>query len=471
MIQRRPQPDPTPAQRMPRAIALALAVACGLGSVMTARSHPGHAVEPCVELEIRIETGHVDFSAFMPLADFLREVVGCATLGEFKALAAPELAARVQGYMAKENPVHVDGLRVLPVFSKHRIDFFDPPKPDQRDLAREVAQVDFEVRYELKTEPRRIAFQWNKFLRRPLGNAGVPPGTGLAKEVVDDVVALVVFEGRSTLTAFGEHEREYIWHSRGTPRPPATALAAPRPVRATVSLPVASLALLLAAAGVAWARLPHGGTRRERFTTVAATLGVAALLGPYGHVQAPLPWERKLSPPEPEAALDLFRALHANIYRAFDHLRETDIYDTLAQSVDGPLLERVYGDVYQALILRDEGGAVCRVQAVDLREATLLTPEEAIGPPQPTDGFRVRAKWRVRGMVRHWGHTHERTHAYEAVYALAPRAGAWRIVGSTVLAQEPVESDEPTPDSKPAPRPDAQAAPGVPDSVNSKGGN
>ena len=51
-----------------------------------------------------------------------------------------------------------------------------------------------------------------------------------------------------------------------------------------------------------------------------------------------------------------------NIYGAFDAASEDEIYDLLATSVDTALLDELYGEIYESLILRSEGGAVCRIE-------------------------------------------------------------------------------------------------------------
>ena len=63
-------------------------------------------------------------------------------------------------------------------------------------------------------------------------------------------------------------------------------------------------------------------------------------------------------------ALGIFATLHSNIYRAFDFNNESDIYDVLSKSVDGPLLDKVYTEIYQSLIAREQGGAVARIKSV-----------------------------------------------------------------------------------------------------------
>jgi hypothetical protein len=139
-------------------------------------------------------------------------------------------------------------------------------------------------------------------------------------------------------------------------------------------------------------------------------------------------------------AMNIFTPLHANIYRAFDYTREGDIYDALARSVDGPMLDSVYNDVYRGLVMQEEGGAVARVRKVSVLETALLDARQ--DSHGPSDGFRVRARWRVEGVVYHWGHSHTRENEYSAEYAVGARSEGWRIVDAVPLEQRRIQTPE-----------------------------
>jgi hypothetical protein len=168
-------------------------------------------------------------------------------------------------------------------------------------------------------------------------------------------------------------------------------------------------------------------------------LGAAGLL--WNTLRMPLPLSSPGLPQPTEAeAVSIFTPLHANVYRAFDYTRESDIYDALARSVDGPMLDAIYNDVYRGLVMQEEGGAVARVRKVSLLESSLLpaTPQVTA----PSDGFRIRARWRVEGVVYHWGHSHIRENEYAAEYRVASRPGGWRIVDAIPLEQRRIQTPE-----------------------------
>jgi hypothetical protein len=140
--------------------------------------------------------------------------------------------------------------------------------------------------------------------------------------------------------------------------------------------------------------------------------------------------------PTEEEARAIFAGLHRNIYRAFDRGRdELAIYDALALSVDGRLLDRIYNEVYEGLVLREEGGLVTEVRDVTIvRSDVLPTGDGGGGPPS----FRVRCTWEVLSGVLHEGHEHVRLNEYEAVYTVALVEEGWRIVDDRILSQRRV---------------------------------
>jgi hypothetical protein len=114
-----------------------------------------------------------------------------------------------------------------------------------------------------------------------------------------------------------------------------------------------------------------------------------------------------------------------NVYRAFDYRTESDIYDTLARSVDGELLRKLYLETLQALTL--EG-----------REGTRVTISEfsveimAVKPAPSGQGFITDCQWTALGTVGHWGHAHTRVNRYTATVTVAPVDSEWKVVALEV---------------------------------------
>jgi hypothetical protein len=150
---------------------------------------------------------------------------------------------------------------------------------------------------------------------------------------------------------------------------------------------------------------------------------------------APLPLTlRPARLPElsPAASGEIFRQLHANIFRAFDYHREEEIYDALARSVDGPLLAELYTQLRSSLEVQQQGGAVSRIDSVNV-ESGQPSP---LPPENNRPGFGYRSKWNLVGSVEHWGHLHQRTNIYDADFTISLVDGAWKITAMRSLDEQ-----------------------------------
>ncbi len=150
-----------------------------------------------------------------------------------------------------------------------------------------------------------------------------------------------------------------------------------------------------------------------------------------------------LPPPRPGAdeARAIFARLHASLYAAFDATGEEAIYDRLARCVAPALVDPLYGEVHESLVLREQGGAVCAIEGVDLRSCE-------VSFERPGPGFEADAAWDVRGLVSHWGHLHRRRNAYRARWSIEPLPeapgtdggrAAWKIARIDVRRHERVD--------------------------------
>lgn len=146
-------------------------------------------------------------------------------------------------------------------------------------------------------------------------------------------------------------------------------------------------------------------------------------------IEVPVP--ASIRSPSGEEARPTIHALLYNVYRALDFRREELVFDRLAQSLSGDVLERVYLEMRKGLRLENQGGARVRVRAVDVLE---VTPE-----PSPQAGnLRYRTLWNATGSVGHWGHTHMRTNSYDALLTLARIGERWKIADIEILEEQRV---------------------------------
>jgi hypothetical protein len=128
--------------------------------------------------------------------------------------------------------------------------------------------------------------------------------------------------------------------------------------------------------------------------------------------------------PDDARAVGIFRDLHEGIYRAFNARTEDEIYDTLAASLEGELLDSVYNEVHQTVAMRRKKQMSFRVRRVKAISTEVL--------PAPGAAFQVRHHWRVYGTVTHMAHSHARFNEYQAIYTVRHNGTAWRISDSQI---------------------------------------
>lgn len=347
---------------------------------------------------------------------------------------------QVERFFKDRNPVTIDGVRVRPILD--RLSFVYAKDPvTQIALTSLPPDLHVTFRHPTKVSPKKVSMIWDVFppdIRKLDANPNA---------VIEVWAELDAF-GENILVFFSEAEPEMIWHARGASGAkkvePVLASARPR----GIGVPLVSAGLVACWGGVLLGfRLSRRWKALRRRLLTLSVLPIAAALFCHDVLVAPVspPWRPRISPPGEAGAIDIFTALHANIYRAFDYKTESDVYDVLAQSVAGGMLDGVYNEVYQSLIMRDQGGAVARVQSVEMIDVAALssgTMPHADGP-----AFRVRCRWRVHGAVAHWGHIHARTNEYEATYTVSQQDGRWKITGVEILEQHRVVPEEGVDDS------------------------
>ncbi|MHC4908192.1 MAG: hypothetical protein ACYTF9_00530 [Planctomycetota bacterium] len=433
LLRLRDRPDPT------AWLLLLLAVAWS-PSAVAANLHPQDG--PHADVRIRVEDDAVVFTVSLNLV-FLDELIDSGR--EDEAVIHPVEAAGVEAgllrYFAEANEVEIDGVVVLPIARA-----FELIEPDIDLLPlfpvsgeRGLRKVRLDLVYPAKSVPQRVRMVWGPYPEDILLST---PDDPLKLEIAAELTA----SGTMTIVNFRESEPEHTWHraaaeaDRFLPVPaPPTATMLPLP---TVSLGLAGAAALLLLLSV-WRPM-----RPLAVAVVPVSLVLAVMTLDMKRVEIENPFAPASRLPTTDEARATFEPLHANIYRAFDYTGESDIYDALAQSVDGDLLQTLYDQIYRSLIMYEEGGALSRVETVE----PMQTEIESIGLLEGGDrvGFQVLARWRVTGIVVHWGHSHTRTNEYLAAYTVGSTDAGWRIMGNEVREQMRVEiAGEPPEDEQP----------------------
>jgi hypothetical protein len=391
-----------------------------------------HITDQAVTASVTFNLAFADAVAYVPreIPDVLHPV------------EAPLLRDALFEFIREKNTVIIDGVPVAPVLRE-----FETPEPESsllplfpRTGMRGLIKAHFIVDYPAKSPPQQVGFRWGEFPIDPVLSEGAAEG----EELPVIIAGQFQTRGASWIVEFTRDHPEYIWHRADTPDQRFEEVPPPPQWVTMRAVPVASVAIGLAglAAAVGCLALAPKG-RRAAFAGTAALVGLigAFALRDVGVIEMGHPLADKMTITE-QQAIAAFGPLHTNIYRAFDYNEEGDIYDALARSVDGKLLDELYNQIYRGLVMQlEDGAAVSRVQNVQPVETKLLGVETDYGAAS----FRLSHRWRVTGAVYHWGHSHTRTNEYLAEYTVAATEQAdgsrgWRITQSRPLEQFRVDS-------------------------------
>ena len=319
----------------------------------------------------------------------------------------PELKRRAAEFLRGHQPVEIDGRTITPDLA--RIHFLertlrtsrviDPP--EELDVHSAVLGAIFV--YPTDGLPERVTMEWD-----------------LWSERLDKVPASAVDQA-GPLPSFLEPDwRVLEWQNflKNPELPTLREVVPPPSPLAATALWLRWILLALTLCAVGWAFWP-GQTRTSSRSAAVAGLAVATLAGF---------WLSRDAGVDEARSREVVAAILHNVYRAFDHREEERIYDVLARSASGDLLERIYLETRRGLILTSQGGARAKVKEIELVE---LTAEAA-----PGRGFLADVTWNVSGSVGHWGHIHQRRNRVRAELTVAPQDGVWKLVDMQVLSEE-----------------------------------
>jgi len=179
------------------------------------------------------------------------------------------------------------------------------------------------------------------------------------------------------------------------------------------------------------------GQPSERFTRKfliisVVLIGIAVISYRTIRISIPVPGVMAASLSNEEGSV-LINGLLKNVYRAFDFREEGDIYDKLALSISGDLLEEIYLQNRQSFAIKKAGGAQAKIKEV---EVINVDTERVKGQGII---FRLNTKWTAMGTVGHWGHVHMRKNYYDALITVSGIDGHWKITGLDLLEEKRIE--------------------------------
>lgn len=431
-----------------RVLALCAVIAAVLILTSDASAHPKPGAHADVRIRIDPDAVRVEVLMNILFADQIvnvqraaRDNVGSQEVEPLQLALAEYFGAARAGAVTmlvdRGNRVQIDGIDVTPVIEDLRVVY---PEPERRpgfiqNPALLLPQIHVVARYPCTTPPKQVGLVWGSYPRDFIAvERDIAP--------ITDIEAVLTHGASLELVKFTKAEPEVVWHARSGAEQSAFAqVPVPaRSLRTSAGWPAGTAAC--AAVWLTFMIVLAAKTRgRVRLKPAAITTLLCAAIGlllwPIESLR--IRADGGAIRLADDAALEVFQPLHANIYRAFDYARESDVYDALARSVDGALLDTVYGNVYASLILREEGGALCRVRAVTTIQTRVL-PARADLQGAEQSAFSVWCSWRVEGVVYHWGHSHTRVNEYVAEYDVAAVEQGWRIVGVRPLEQRRIET-------------------------------
>lgn len=348
----------------------------------------------------------------------------------FLDIAEQDAAAeKIKDYFSMGNPVTIDSVEVQPVFD--RVDFYGldlrdfAVQAEKRKVSMASGRVGIIMSYSTKGPPTTVEVEWDKF-------------NNVIKSVDSVVFAYDKIE-KTQFSMFLENNTFSWTEPERKPLPAITGVSSTIDVAAlkppVLKLPLVTVGLISIALFALVAMFFTGLNLKTALAFAFVCLIASVFTTKLIPTEIPNPFAKKpvFELPEDDAE-QVFAQLHKNMFRAFDYQKETDVYDALANSVDGELLRQLYLDINQSLKIKEQGGAIARVNEVNLLEgektATSLNAEDF------TPGFDYRCKWNLIGTIEHWGHIHERENKYDATFKVQLRDDAWKITSMEVDNEE-----------------------------------
>ncbi len=334
-----------------------------------------------------------------------------------------DLKQRIGSFLLSKNPLKVDDVALKPVLDRSNyvtvgingIRILEQP---QR-LEISTAIVGVIIAYLTNGLPQQVGVNWELFteqVQRIPATATDPAGPLPTFLTPDD-----------NIHTWNNYLKNYT--------PPTVAQVAVKDTLSKIWIPVGSVTgLIVIVIAAVWLRQRRRQQRTFRLPLITAIAGmlIAVISFPYAQwsVSRPMALVTRLSPDESKR---IMHSLLKNVYRSFDFRDESDVYDRLALSVEGDLLEEIYLQNRRSFAVKKAGGAQARVNEIEIIDA------EAETLADNSWSYGLQAKWTAQGSVGHWGHVHTRKNYYDAQVKVEAIDGHWKITGLELLEEKRIE--------------------------------
>ena len=337
---------------------------------------------------------------------------------------------QIESFFNSNCPVYINGKKVPP--NTQWLKFEEMEEVSHLGENADLTMAKMLFHYPASEEVRNIKFGWGLWFT----DQAIKVETENGEETIShnpNILDMLIFVGGEAHPMYlTKEEPEFTWHAPARIITDNVEIASIEPIKkVNAGIPIISICVLVIGFFLTITR--QRGKTFLRLSIIISSFIVAFILRNTLVIETSRSSETLAKNLDSSSAADLFTKLHRSIYRAFESESEDAIYNNLAKSVSQKLIGPLYEEVYQSLILRDEGGAISRINRVDYIEVNAIRIENS-------DDYKIYCKWQVHGNVRHWGHSHKRSNEYEADYTLSVENDLWKIASSSVNLQKRVAS-------------------------------
>ena len=337
---------------------------------------------------------------------------------------------QIESFFNTNCPVYINGKKVPP--NTQWLKFEEMEEVSHLGENADLTMAKMLFHYPASEEVRNIKFGWGLWFT----DQAIKVETENGEETIShnpNILDMLIFVGGEAHPMYlTKEEPEFTWHAPARIITDNVEITSIEPIKKlNAGIPIISICVLVIGFFLTITR--QRGKTFLRLSIIISSFIVAFILRNTLDIETSRSSETLAKNLDSSSAADLFTKLHRSIYRAFESESEDAIYNNLAKSVSQKLIGPLYEEVYQSLILRDEGGAISRINRVDYIEVNAIRIENS-------NDFKIYCKWQVHGNVRHWGHSHKRSNEYEADYTLSVENDLWKIASSSVNLQKRVAS-------------------------------
>ena len=341
-----------------------------------------------------------------------------------------EAGKKVLDFFNSTCPIEINGENVPPIIEWLKFEEMD--EVSHLGETADITMAKMLFKYPINEEVRNIKFGWGLWFPENSVKVINEEGQEEVSHNPNILDMLIFVDGEAHPMYLTKEEPEYVWHASAKTYNDTiiSDVINGAQTQKVITLPAISILILVIGFLITITR--PKGRPLLRLSIIIISFVLAFFSKNILRMETPIALDGSIEKLEPNQAVDQFTKLHRGIYRAFDSETEDAIYNNLAKSVSTQLIGPLYEEIFQSLILREEGGAVSRVNKIDYIDIK-ATPENN------SNSFNVFCKWQVHGSVRHWGHNHFRSNEYEAEYVLSPENNLWKIASSSVSLQKRIK--------------------------------